>query len=319
MQALNRAAHWMEADDFLEALTSSGLERAKAVAFLDDALGNSLLQRFAPGAHDEDARAIALNRASASLAQQFLLARSHQQYLDYSLPETCGIEEDLMSAYRSQETPPPIFKDCDRPLKTVTLPAVREALPAVLCDEPDASENAPRDVRWLAEFLRAAVGATATLEDPVQGTLLLKTYPSGGARHPVECYLAVRSVEQLAPGFYHYSVRRHELDRISDIQDSLSTCLFPGFNSELVIVLTALPERAMWRYRETTSISVVLLDVGHAVGNFSLLCECEGTPYRIHTGANLNRAANYMSLEQFREVVVAAIALDLSARAKNGE
>ena len=57
----------------------------------------------------------------------------------------------------------------------------------------------------------------------------LRTVPSGGARHPFETYLAVRLVDGLRPGIYHYLPMEHALEFLGlpenfdeQIADSLS-------------------------------------------------------------------------------------------------
>ena len=52
----------------------------------------------------------------------------------------------------------------------------------------------------------------------------LRTVPCGGARHEFECYIAVRKVEGLLPGYYHYMPDRHAVEMIRAIrQDGVST------------------------------------------------------------------------------------------------
>ena len=40
----------------------------------------------------------------------------------------------------------------------------------------------------------------------------LRTVPGGGARHPFECYMAVRKVEGLQAGLYHYLPMTHRIE-----------------------------------------------------------------------------------------------------------
>ena len=46
------------------------------------------------------------------------------------------------------------------------------------------------------------------------GWMPLKTSPSGGARHAVEAYVAVRRVDGLTAGIYHYEAASHRLVRL---------------------------------------------------------------------------------------------------------
>ena len=47
----------------------------------------------------------------------------------------------------------------------------------------------------------------------------LRTVPGGGARHPFECYMAVRRVEGLEPGLYHYLPMTHQIERLGGMDD----------------------------------------------------------------------------------------------------
>lgn len=308
LRALDLARDWIDVEGYLHSLQLHGLDRDQATAFLEDALGSGLLQTDS-AAGEEESRAHLLNCMGASLGHQLLLAKSSQVYLNYSDPETHEVEELLMQEYSSEQRPPDIFKDCKQPLSTVALSADRDGLASFIECTPASPRGEPVDANWLSCFLLAAFGATAMLDDPIQGKLLLKTSPSGGSRHPLECYVAALSVAGFVPGVYHYSVRRHALDLLADNEQALRTCLFPNLSPRLIIVLTALPERVMWRYREPTSIWVTMLDAGHALGNFALACDGEGLSYRIHTGGNLQQVGELLSLQPFRELAVAAIAI----------
>src|SRR5262249_12062179 len=66
----------------------------------------------------------------------------------------------------------------------------------------------------LATLLDLSAGIQEWAQADGEGLVPLKTSPSGGARHPIEVYVAARSVCGLSPGFYHYASERHELDRL---------------------------------------------------------------------------------------------------------
>jgi SagB-type dehydrogenase family enzyme len=139
----------------------------------------------------------------------------------------------------------------------------------------------PIPVAQLATVLLWTWGATQTVVDPEVGPFVLKTSPSGGARHPVEVYPVVLRVDGVEPGIYHYSVRRHGLERL---RAGHFEELAVGFCAEqrwvgdaaVVCVLTAVLERSMWKYRQAHAYRVLLLDAGHLGQTFHLVCTALG-------------------------------------------
>lgn len=128
----------------------------------------------------------------------------------------------------------------------------------------------------VSEILRLTWGVTGYLRWPGVGRLLLKTSPSGGARHSLEVYLFVLRVAGLQRGVYHYRADRHSLellsrkaseDRLVELcagQDWIRHC------SALFVMTTVLP-RVMWRYRFSRAYRVVLLEAGHFCQTFCLV------------------------------------------------
>ncbi|WP_329108791.1 SagB/ThcOx family dehydrogenase [Micromonospora sp. NBC_01699] len=115
----------------------------------------------------------------------------------------------------------------------------------------------------------------------VLGMLMLRTSPSGGARHESECYVAVRNVESIPPGLYRYSPSDHSLEvvsydfdtvqlgRISFDQKMITTAGFVCF-------LTINLQRAMFKYRSARMLRTVLLDTGHLAQTFALCVTAVG-------------------------------------------
>src|SRR5712692_11436567 len=63
----------------------------------------------------------------------------------------------------------------------------------------------PIELDALATLLGLTWGAQRWIEFPGLGRLALKTSPSGGARHPIEVYVAALRVKGLPRGLYHYA------------------------------------------------------------------------------------------------------------------
>src|SRR5262249_24654762 len=66
--------------------------------------------------------------------------------------------------------------------------------------------------------LAAVMGLTFRLHRWVDqgpfGRVMLRSSPSGGARHPTEAYLLVREIAGVAPGAYYYAPAEHTLVRL---------------------------------------------------------------------------------------------------------
>lgn len=139
--------------------------------------------------------------------------------------------------------------------------------------------RARRSTRWfdsdravpLSEFsalLRWTAGVQREVDIPGIGTALLKTTPSGGARHPLEVYPVIRNVEGLAPGVYHYAVRRHELVRIAEMVDEDQLRQWCGgqphaAQAGCLLLYAAELDRTVWKYPSSRAYRALLLDVGH--------------------------------------------------------
>lgn len=99
-----------------------------------------------------------------------------------------------------------------------------------------------------------------------------RTYPSGGARFPVELYLLTNNVEGLEKGAYHYSIKNKELELLVK-QD------WGGFEEEIVspyidnpgasIIFTAVISRSEVKYG-LRAYPYSLIEAGHMGQNIQL-------------------------------------------------
>lgn len=112
---------------------------------------------------------------------------------------------------------------------------------------------------------------------PVQGIgrLALKTYPSGGAQHPLEVYVLARKIGDLKPGIYHYAAAAHRLELISEGATARDiTRHIPRQEwykrAAAVFLITAVFPRTQWKYRVARAYKVVLAEAGHLCQNICL-------------------------------------------------
>ncbi len=129
-----------------------------------------------------------------------------------------------------------------------------------------------------AEQLGTALALSAGVQQWVKtatGEVPFKTSPSGGARHPIECYVAVRRVTGIAPGLYHYAADVHRLEQIR--RGNLTRRLRVWMphseyfaNAAFVVVFTAVFERQLWRYPYARAYRAGMIEAGHVCQTFCL-------------------------------------------------
>lgn len=188
---------------------------------------------------------------------------------------TSEITADRMRQYSEENPKPPIYKTYED-AEVVDLPSpdesrsfdVADAMHAPLVATGDEA-GSRLDSRHLSSILYHAMGETTQISTRHQGRLLRKPVPSGGARHPVEGYVAVSDVEDVPSGVYHYSVEKHALEKVAgpnEVERVERAVADSASGTPAVVVLyTAKVERSMWRYREPRTYRVLYHDAGHVV------------------------------------------------------
>jgi len=123
------------------------------------------------------------------------------------------------------------------------------------------------NIKQISQILWAAQGITE------EGGFK-RAAPSAGALYPLEIYLAVKKVEGLEPGVYHYDPESHSIDPTikGDLQNSLArACLSQMFiaDAPVCIVITAEYERTTVKYGRR-GIRYVHMEAGHVGQNICL-------------------------------------------------
>ncbi|HEY96557.1 MAG TPA: SagB/ThcOx family dehydrogenase [Dehalococcoidia bacterium] len=107
-----------------------------------------------------------------------------------------------------------------------------------------------------------------------------RTAPSAGALYPLELYIVVGNVEDLAPGIYHYLPGSHGLELITegDMRGKLAEAALSQSSvreGAMSIVITAIYERTTGKYGER-GIRYVHIEAGHAAQNICLQATAMG-------------------------------------------
>lgn len=115
----------------------------------------------------------------------------------------------------------------------------------------------------------------------ILGEHLLKPYPSGGARHPLEAYVIAKSVSGLPASAYHFDAVDGTLRQLTSstaVAGIDSTCFGKGgiVTASAVLVITCRWPRHNWKYRYSRSYRMVLLELGHAIQAIHLSTRANG-------------------------------------------
>lgn len=143
-----------------------------------------------------------------------------------------------------------------------------------------------------------------------------KTSPSGGSRHPTECYLFARTVSDLDAGVYHFNVQDGTLDAIAaweptddQLQRMFSGPMRASFNIDAFVVMTSVLERSMWRYREPRSFRAIYMDVGHLCGTLDVVAKALGLNCLVQHGTSEEPIAEILHIEPLVEGVIYGAAI----------
>ncbi len=128
--------------------------------------------------------------------------------------------------------------------------------------------GAPLTVEELAQVLRSCRIVDAEREPE------RRTYPSAGARFPVEVYPIVFNVDGLEPGCYHYDIAGNTLEVLweKDLSEQVVDIVSPHVTAPAAgLVFTAVIARAEVKYG-ARAYPFSLLEAGHMAQNMALAC-----------------------------------------------
>jgi SagB-type dehydrogenase family enzyme len=202
----------------------------------------------------------------------------HTSTKDIAYVEPLDGVRALRRQARSWPSPPPVKRYARAP--AVALPAPRtdgEFAEVLLARRTWRQFSArPIDVTALGTLLGLTSGVQHWVRVPAQGELALKTSPSGGARHPLETYVAVQHVSGLPTGLYHYRADTHRLELLSSRQRAVPIERYLPTQdwyqpAGALVFFTALFDRSLWKYSYARAYRAVLIEAGHLCQTFCLV------------------------------------------------
>jgi SagB-type dehydrogenase family enzyme len=178
---------------------------------------------------------------------------------------------------RSERVPPPTKNYPKAPRVALPSAQITGEFPRTLLARRTWRDFAPGALSrgQLSTLLHLTSGVQHWLNIPSIGRAPLKTYPSGGARHPTELYVLALKVKGLPRGLYHYNSVAHHLERLRrGAAPREVTRLLPGqwwYESAAALFLfTAVFPRTQWKYHAPRAYRAVLIEAGHVCQNFLL-------------------------------------------------
>ena len=195
---------------------------------------------------------------------------------------------------------PWFYKRYERPLPRVPLP---RSLPpttapavAVLAGTADVA-SAQLDVPRLSRLLHLSAGVVRTMERPY-ATWLFRAAGSAGGRFPLELYVAVPDGRLVPPGVHWYDPQDHALVQVGP----------PPRGDAPSIVVTGIPWRTGWRYRER-GFRHVYWDAGTMLAQMLAVADSAGSDPRLHTRFPDALVATLVGADREHEWPVAVVAL----------
>jgi SagB-type dehydrogenase family enzyme len=193
---------------------------------------------------------------------------------------------------RSHERPePPVEKAVPANARKIALvPADQIHLGDMSVREAIANRRSVRDftdaalsLEELSYLLWATQGVTAVQRDDTGATVQrFRAAPSGGARYPLETYLAINRVTGLAPGLYRYLPSEHQLVVLREdpqLGAQMQTACYgmPAVGGAAVVFIwSAVPYRTEWKYTYLAH-RMIAMESGHVCENLYLAAQSCGT------------------------------------------
>lgn len=202
----------------------------------------------------------------------------HLSTRDVAYGDPSVVEETLAEKGRGRRPPPPLKRLRGAAEIALDAPQLPGELGATLLGRRTWRRFGPGEVSQaqLSTLLGLTWGVQRWVPTRGQGTVALKTSPSGGARHSLEAYVLVLRAQGIEPGLYHYQPDAHCLQRLRQGASRQQIAAYIPRqawyeDAAVVVLMSAVFARAQWRYAYPRSYRSILLEAGHFCQTFCLL------------------------------------------------
>jgi len=207
----------------------------------------------------------------------------------------------------------------DEAVRVVPLPAPEAGLapePADAAWLTSEVHSSQLDLQGLADLTALLVCPTGWSALPWPGALplLLKTTPSGGARHPTEVYLMTSGIDGLRDGCYHAAALEGSFELLDELLDSAEVHRDvlgsdAPLGSWVLVLYTSAVRRNWYRYREPRTFRTIHMDVGHLMATCEALARSRSLSVAHHRHIDASAAARWCRVDPLVEVPIAASVL----------
>jgi SagB-type dehydrogenase family enzyme len=227
--------------------------------------------------------------------------RAHRSMPDADWPAP-AVDARLLVDFRTDDESrfPWFYKRYAEPLPRVQLPRDLPVTAAAAVDVLGGTADVARkdlDLPNLSRLLYLSAGVVRTRERPGK-TWLFRAAGSAGGRFPLELYVAVPEGSDLPQGVHWYDPEDHALVRIGPAPKAGAPA----------IVMTGIPWRTGWRYRER-GYRHIYWDGGTVLAQMLAAADSAGIVARLCTGFPDAQVAALVGADRVHELPVAVVAL----------
>jgi SagB-type dehydrogenase family enzyme len=234
---------------------------------------------------------------------------------DHSVAPASDEREIVRRLLRRRPMPPRVKTYRGRPV--VSLPGARThasgKFPDVLLRRRTRRRFGAASVALadIATLLHLTWRFTSSLTWPGLGSVPLRTSPSGGARLPIDVYVAAARVDGIPSHLFYYRADRHHLVDLGGRVDGDEMARFCGHqkwaaNAAALFLMTATIPRMTWRYRSSRAYRVMLLEAGHLCQTFCLAAAWLGLGSFSTAAVDDEYVERQLGIDGFRDTVVYA-------------
>lgn len=223
------------------------------------------------------------NNISDFLIQNSIISKSNSQnstwlvskinYVDYTNSEIAmKIDKKRMKQLEYADSSPSIIKNFKEGISDVSLDSYMKTYEISLSTIFEVQQlNNSLNLERLAKLLYFTCGAQRKASFHNIQEILLKTYPSNGARHVLNSYIISNNMEWINNGVFYYHPLKNKLIKIANVT--------PLGHRQLYIIITCDFSRMQWRYRNSWMYRDILFEYGHFIKNFDYMCKGLGLTF----------------------------------------